>query len=48
MRRSPPIPYAENTEDGQFLMKFEDFNKVYTNLFTGYKLSNIYKCQAIQ
>jgi hypothetical protein len=48
MKRPKPIPYNIGSEDGEFLMKFEDFNKVYTNLFTGYNLPNRYQCLTIK
>ena len=35
MHQEPPEKY-EAGDDGEFLMNFEDFAKVYSNLFTGY------------
>jgi len=29
-------------------MKFEDFNKIFTNLFTGYQFQRKYQCQFIR
>lgn len=44
--KTKPVPYKPG-DDGEFLMKFEDFNRIYTNLFTGYVFQREYRGQFI-
>ena len=41
-RRGGSVPphYKPNAKDGEFLMKFSDFNNLYTNLFTGFTIDS--------
>ena len=40
--------YVRDDKNGEFLMNFDDFSKLFDNLFTGFELDKRYTCSVIK